>query len=99
KILLSIDKALTFEAATSFVATEEKGSGFLVKHLYREGRGPATLLLWVMFFMNLLDIYFLAAWLPTVINAVGLPVGQAVIVSAVLQIGGIVGTFVLGVLI
>lgn len=96
KILHGIDPALAFDAAASFVAAEEKGSGFLVKHLYREGRGPVTVLLWVMFFMNLLDIYFLVSWLPTVINAVGLPVEQAAIVAAVLQIGGIVGTFVLG---
>ena len=34
--------------------------------------GPrATLLLWVVFFMSLLDIYFLANWLPTVLNDLG----------------------------
>ena len=32
-----------------------------------------TLLLWVMFFMNLLDLYFLNSWLPTVMNDNGIP--------------------------
>src|SRR5579863_2404408 len=96
KILLQINPTLDLPANATFGAPDEQGQGFRLAELYREGRAKATALLWVMFFMNLLDIYFLAAWLPTVINSVGIPVGQAVIVSAVLQVGGILGTFFLG---
>jgi AAHS family 4-hydroxybenzoate transporter-like MFS transporter len=48
-----------------------------------------------MFFMNLLDIYFLAAWLPTVINNAGLSIELAVITSTMLQVGGTIGVLVL----
>ena len=54
-----------------------------------------TLLFWGMFFMNLLDLYFLANWLPTVINAAGLSVELAVITTSLLQVGGIVGVLVM----
>jgi AAHS family 4-hydroxybenzoate transporter-like MFS transporter len=55
-----------------------------------------TLLLWVAFFMGLLDIYFLANWLPTVLNDLGASVSEAVLIGSLLQIGGVVGTFALG---
>ena len=65
-------------------------------HLFREGRTGATLLLWVVFFMSLLDIYFLASWLPTVLNDLGASVSMAVLIGSMLQVGGVVGTFALG---
>jgi len=36
-----------------------------------ERRTATTLLLWVVFFMSLLDLYFLSNWLPTVLNDLG----------------------------
>ena len=55
-----------------------------------------TLLLWVVFFMSLLDIYFLSNWLPTVLNDLGASVSEAVLIGSMLQVGGVVGTFALG---
>src|SRR4029077_19331684 len=55
-----------------------------------------TLLLWVVFFMSLLDLYFLANWLPTVLNDLGASVSLAVVIGSLLQVGGVVGTFALG---
>jgi AAHS family 4-hydroxybenzoate transporter-like MFS transporter len=86
-----IDPGWRFAGDTRFIAPEEHAGGFLVRHLFREGRALGTILLWIMFFMNLLDIYFLASWLPTVINNAGLTIERAVITTAMLQIGGIVG--------
>ena len=54
--------------AMRFVVDEAELSGMPVKHLFGDGRTLATLLLWVVFFMSLLDIYFLSNWLPTVLT-------------------------------
>ena len=94
-ILGRINPALAFDNRAQFVAPEEHPGGFTVQHLFSEGRAPATLLLWVMFFMNLLDLYFLANWLPTVINNAGISERLAVITTALLQVGGVVGTLTL----
>jgi AAHS family 4-hydroxybenzoate transporter-like MFS transporter len=94
RFLGRINPALRLEEA-HFVISEEHPRGFTVKHLFTEGRASATLLFWVMFFMNLLDIYFLAAWLPTVINNAGLSIELAVITSTMLQVGGTIGVLVL----
>jgi len=55
-----------------------------------------TLLLWVVFFMSLLDLYFLSNWLPTVLNDLGASVSQSAVIGSMLQVGGVVGTFALG---
>ena len=55
-----------------------------------------TLLLWVVFFMSLLDLYFLNSWLPTVLHDSGLALSRAIRITAMFQIGGAVGALVLG---
>src|SRR5262249_41268418 len=78
---------------------EARLAGLPVAHLFREGRAPVTILLWVVFFMSLLVLYFLSNWLPTVLNDLGASVSEAVMIGSMLQVGGVVGTFALGSLI
>ncbi len=81
---------------TVFAVHEESLPGLPVSQLLRAGRAPATLLLWVVFFMSLLDLYFLSNWLPTVLSDLGASVSLAAVIGAMLQIGGVVGTITLG---
>jgi AAHS family 4-hydroxybenzoate transporter-like MFS transporter len=32
----------------------------------------ATILIWIIYFMNLLNLYFLNSWLPTIISDAGI---------------------------
>ena len=43
--------------------------------------------------MNLLNLYSLASWLPTVVRDAGYSTQTAVLVGTILQVGGTVGTF------
>jgi AAHS family 4-hydroxybenzoate transporter-like MFS transporter len=95
-LLRHIDPNTAMTAETRFLVQETHLSGMPVAHLFREGRTVVTLLLWLVFFMSLLDIYFLANWLPTVLNDLGASVSVAALIGAMLQVGGVVGTFVLG---
>jgi len=95
-LLKLINPSTAFAPGAQFVVHETRLDGVPVVHLFREGRTAATLLLWVVFFMSLLDIYFLALWLPTVLNDLGATVSVAVLIGSMLQIGGVVGTFALG---
>jgi AAHS family 4-hydroxybenzoate transporter-like MFS transporter len=54
------------------------------------------MLLWVAFFMNLLVMYFLVNWMPSLLKASGLPLNVAILSTAVLNAGGVVGAIVLG---
>jgi len=96
ELLRRIDPGAAFASNATFVVRESHLTGLPVAHLFREGRTAVTLLLWVVFFMSLLDIYFLANWLPTVLNDLGASVSRAVVIGSMLQVGGVVGTFALG---
>lgn len=76
-----------------FVVDEEKRLGVPVLHLFRDGRALVTILLWVVNFMNLLNLYSLSSWLPTVVRDAGYATSTAVLVGTILQVGGTIGTF------
>jgi MFS transporter, AAHS family, 4-hydroxybenzoate transporter len=96
ELLGLISPKTVFAPATRFVVHEPALPGVPVQHLFRSGRTLVTLLLWVVFFMSLLDIYFLSNWLPTVLNDLGASVSEAAAIGSMLQVGGVVGTFALG---
>jgi MFS transporter, AAHS family, 4-hydroxybenzoate transporter len=96
QLLGSISPKAAFAPATQFVIHEPGLAGIPVLHLFKSGRTLVTLLLWVVFFMSLLDLYFLSNWLPTVLNDLGASISSAALIGSMLQIGGVVGTFALG---
>ena len=75
---------------------EHRPSLAAVKELFSNGRTRVTLLLWTMFFMNLLVLYFLNSWLPTAIHDSGINVQAAILVTALFQVGGTLGAILLG---
>jgi len=99
ELLGRISPKAAFAPDVRLVIREAQLAGLPVAHLFRERRTAITLLLWVVFFMSLLDLYFLSNWLPTVLNDLGASVSEAVAIGSMLQVGGVVGTFALGSLI
>jgi len=95
-ILSRIDPAAAVPANATFTVEEHKAKGFVVRQLFANGRGPFTVLIWVVFFMSLLDLYFLTTWLPTIIHDSGIPVSRAALITAMYQVGGTLGTLLLG---
>src|ERR1700675_1832103 len=96
RLLGLLSPRAAFAPATQFVIHEPGLTGIPMLHLFRDGRTLVTLLLWVVFFMSLLDLYFLTNWLPTVLNDLGSSVSAAAVIGSMLQVGGVVGTFALG---
>jgi AAHS family 4-hydroxybenzoate transporter-like MFS transporter len=78
---------------TEYVAGEEGREGVPVRYLLTEGRAPVTVLYWLVNFMNLLNLYFIAGLLPTILTGNGLDASTARIVGTLFQVGGVVGTF------
>ena len=84
-------------ASTRFTLAEHRGErGMPVKYLFMQGRALITSLLWVAFITSLMGHYFLTSWLPTVLNANGVPLAHAVIAGALIQGGGALGSLVVG---
>jgi AAHS family 4-hydroxybenzoate transporter-like MFS transporter len=96
RLMARIDPAIAPSARAHFTATREQAAAIHVRELFTDGRARTTILLWIIFFMNLLDLYLLASWLPTAIHSAGLSVSVAALATATLQIGGIIASFALG---
>jgi len=64
--------------------------------LFRDGRSRMTLLLWVVSFANLLNLFFLANWLPLLATRMGFGSSTAVLMGSTLQAGGLIGALVMG---
>lgn len=84
------------EAVRLHVARSPGAAKIAVRQLFVRGRGTATLLLWCVFFLSLLDIYLLVSWLPTALNAGGASVRNAIVAGVVLQLGSVIGCFPIG---
>ena len=79
-----------------FVIEDEKQyAGFSPGHLFRDGLGLITPLLWLLFALNLMGYFFLISWTPTLMTAAKLPPATAALAGASLQVGGTVGALVL----
>ena len=83
-------------ASSSFSAGEQGRGGFTLPHLFDEGRGPGTLVLWAAFFLMLFDVFLLASWTPVVLASAGLPRETAVLAGATQQAGSVAATLLLG---
>lgn len=91
--LKALDPQLTLDAGTEYLARERQRGGAPFVYLFTEGRAPATVLLWVANFMNLLNLYALSSWLSTVVDGMGYDSRTAVLASTTLQVGGVIGAF------
>lgn len=101
--LKRVNPAVTVTKQTQFLVREVRQRGVPLVKLFEQGRGLGTILLWVVYFMNLLNLYFLSSWLPTVstplVKAAGVATSYASLVGTTLQAGGVLGAIVLGPLI
>ena len=96
RLVAKLDPSIPQNAESRYVIHGPRAVGFPVAKLFQEGRAPMTVLLWVAFFMNLLVMYFLVNWMPSLLKASGLPLNVAILSTAVLNAGGVVGAIVLG---
>jgi AAHS family 4-hydroxybenzoate transporter-like MFS transporter len=98
-ILRTVNPALEFPADTQFVNMGELPKReFRPLQLFTEGRASTTLILWVIFFLNLTVLNLLNSWLPTLVDTTGLPHDQALRVASGFQFGGMIGVISMGVL-
>jgi AAHS family 4-hydroxybenzoate transporter-like MFS transporter len=95
KWLKRIEPAALTGDTNRYVVREQKREGVPAMHLFSEGRALVTSILWMIFFINLLNLYLLASWLPTVVSTSGYATSTAVLVGTTLQVGGLLASFVM----
>jgi MFS transporter, AAHS family, 4-hydroxybenzoate transporter len=70
-----------------------------VKMLFGEGYALKTVLLWIVFFCSLVDLYLFVFWMPEILHLTGLTPAEAVFATSLYNLGAIAAAFYLGYLI
>jgi AAHS family 4-hydroxybenzoate transporter-like MFS transporter len=83
-------------AHARLVSNAPERVGMPVKYLFLEERAAVTLLLWLCYVSNLITMYFILNWLPTIIESAGLPLKDAAVITALFSVGGIAGSLIIG---
>ena len=68
-------------------------NGNPIAGLFRDGLAATTILIWIMFFCNLLSMYLIGYWMPTVLSLSGLTPADAIFASALQNAGPLVSVF------
>lgn len=93
-LLRKIEPNVQATESSNFTIRETTSDGVAISELFSHGRLLGTLLLWVSFFANLLLYYFLINWPPLLLQQAGLSLSNAILLTALLNFGGILGTIV-----
>ena len=96
RILNGMDPTAHISSSTRFVTVEESVAGPHLAGLFLDGRAVGTVLLWIVFFMSLLDLFFISSWLPTILSRAGMSLDAAVIATVLVQTGGAAAAVLLG---
>jgi AAHS family 4-hydroxybenzoate transporter-like MFS transporter len=95
RVLAKIDPSVEITPSTRLVDRTPDRSA--VSALFARGRAGGTLVLWVVFFSNLLVLFGLLNWLPLLFQDAGLPSSVGTIAAALFALGGFVGGLVMGI--
>ncbi|HUQ51497.1 MAG TPA: MFS transporter [Gammaproteobacteria bacterium] len=85
-------------ADAAIISHDPEGGKATLRALFSDGRGIATVCLWVAFFMSLLNVYLAINWLPTSLEASGFSRTQASVMTTLYHVGGVIGTYAIGLL-
>jgi len=79
-----------------FVVAAAENANASVRELFHHGRTTITLSLWLAWFMNLLVLYFVINWMPTLLATFGLPSSVGILAVTTFSLGGVVGSLLQG---
>lgn len=77
-------------------ARPEMATSTSLGRLFTGGMWPRTLLLWLPYAMNLLILYFIVSWIPTVLVAANAPLSLGIRAIILFSLGGVIGSIIQG---
>jgi AAHS family 4-hydroxybenzoate transporter-like MFS transporter len=97
-----LDPALAIEPGTRFALNADEGSAGTrgsPAALFRNGWAPVTVLVWLMFVVNLMANNLMNAWLPMIVQSGGRSAAEGAYAGSLYQLGGSIGGLCIGILI
>ena len=96
KLMRKISPQLAIGPHTRFTVSEKRDESMAVAQLFQQGRSLGTLMLWLSLFMNLMVIFFVLQWLPSIFVMVGYSQAEATVAATWATSGGILAALILG---
>jgi MFS transporter, AAHS family, 4-hydroxybenzoate transporter len=97
RVLNGLEPGRGYTSATAFVtrqpAVARDGD---IAELFRADRSAGTLLLWLVSFCSMFTFGLTVSWMPAILAREGLPLESAILGPVLMNLGGVVGTLVLG---
>ena len=98
RLLREIAPQLPPDDAINLQSGDTTGHKATVSDLFHDRLGRLTALIWLAFFMSLLNMFLAINWLPTSLHASGFTVTEAAMITSMYHVGGVVGTCACGLL-
>jgi MFS transporter, AAHS family, 4-hydroxybenzoate transporter len=95
RVIRSVDNTLADQGSRAFT-TEVKEKRSAVGSLFQSEQTFGTLVLWLVFGLNLAEFYALQSWLPTILTNLGHSLNTVALATSLTTIGGIVAAFAIG---
>jgi AAHS family 4-hydroxybenzoate transporter-like MFS transporter len=95
-ILGRIDPLLAANCKMASADGQGNAKRAAITSLFKSNRTRGTLLLWLVFFLNLAAFYFMQSWLPTILGKLDYPMQTIVWMTSLSTVGGIAAAFVVG---
>jgi AAHS family 4-hydroxybenzoate transporter-like MFS transporter len=102
RLARKLDPALALAPGTRFILNADEGSARTrgsPATLFRNGWAPVTVLVWLMFVVNLMANNLMNAWLPMIVQSGGHSAAEGAYAGSLYQLGGSMGGLCIGVLI
>ncbi len=95
RVVRRIDNTLPTRGPARF-STEMAEQRSAIASLFASGRGMGTIVIWLVFMLNLAEFYGLQSWLPTVLGNAGYSLNTVALATSMTTIGGIIAAFAIG---
>jgi AAHS family 4-hydroxybenzoate transporter-like MFS transporter len=95
RVVRRMDQNLPPDCPDEFT-TEIEETRSAVGSLFQSGRSFGTIVLWLVFGLNLAEFYALQSWLPTILANLNYPPSTVALATSLTTIGGIVAAFAIG---
>ncbi|MFC5590694.1 MFS transporter [Sporosarcina soli] len=95
-ILTKVDPTISPADRIEMPKRTQSVVGSTFSQLFQEKRTFSTMMFWIAFFCSLLLVFAMNTWLPRLLMAAGFDLSSSLLFTAVMQLGAILGTVVLG---
>ena len=94
-LLERIDASYSAQEGDRFEQPEQGPQKTGVRGIFADGRMAGSFLLWLLFALNLLMLYLMINWLPTILTEHGFDLNSAIFTTSLFNAGGILSSILL----